>query len=138
MGYKGDEKMERIEKRIAILYSLKKQKIVKALEKYQLSYEDYQIVMALHYAQGLDIEEVIKETDINSQFIQYVLENLIKKEYVEIDEHQKVFLTKKSKVLYPQIKRIVKECQDELESQMSTDEYHEIVEKLDRLIDLYE
>ena len=129
--------MERIDKRIAILYSLKKQKITKALEKYQLSYEDYQIVMTLHYAQGLEVEDIVRETGINSDLIQYVLDDLVKKEYVEI-VNQKVYLTKKSKVLYPQIKRIVKECQDDLESHINTDEYHEIVEKLDRLIDLYE
>ena len=129
--------MERIEKRIAILYSLKREKITKVLKKYQLSYEDYQIVMTLHYAEGQKVEDVVKETGINPQFIHFVMEDLINKEYIQI-ENEQLYLTKKSKVLYPQIKRIVKECQDEIERQMNTDEHHEMIEMLDRLIELYE
>ena len=49
--------MERIEKRIVVLYRLRKERINELLKEYHLSYEDYEIVLALHYAEGLSIED---------------------------------------------------------------------------------
>lgn len=59
--------MDRIEKRIAILYSLRKKRINELLKDYHLTHDDYQIVMALHYAEGMSIEEMINETKIDAR-----------------------------------------------------------------------
>ena len=58
--------MERIEKRIVVLYRLRKERINELLKEYHLSYEDYEIVLALHYAEGLSIEDIKKETKIDA------------------------------------------------------------------------
>ena len=56
--------MDRIEKRIAILYGLRRNRINQLLESYHLTYEDYEIILALHYAEGLSVEEIEAETKI--------------------------------------------------------------------------
>ncbi len=61
--------MERIEKRIVVLYRLRKERINELLKEYHLSYEDYEIVLALHYAEGLSIEDIKKETKIDERLI---------------------------------------------------------------------
>lgn len=130
-------KMERIEKRIAILYSLRKERMNKLLKEYHLTYEDYQIVLALHYAEGLSLDLIQTETKIDKRFIMSVIQHLKEKDYIYIQDDQ-IYLTDKTKLLYPQLKRIIKKSNEEFDRQISTEDYHEIVENLDKLIDLYD
>ena len=128
--------MDRIEKRIAILYSLRKKRINELLKDYHLTHDDYQIVMALHYAEGMSIEEMINETKIDARLIQHILDHLVKRDYIEIKDGQ-LYLTDSTKKLYPQIKRVIK-SNDELIRDITLDEYHEIIEILDKLVESYE
>ena len=61
--------MDRIEKRIAILYGLRRNRINQLLESYHLTYEDYEIILALHYAEGLSVEEIEAETKIDLRLL---------------------------------------------------------------------
>lgn len=130
-------KMERIEKRIVVLYRLRKERINELLKEYHLSYEDYEIVLALHYAEGLSIEDIKKETKIDERLIESIIDHLQKKKYLYI-ENDRIYLTEATKKLYPQLKRVVKKGNEEMIRQMSTDEYHEIIETLDKIIEVYE
>lgn len=130
-------KMERIEKRIVVLYRLRKECINELLKEYHLSYEDYEIVLALHYAEGLSIEDIKKETKIDERLIESIIDHLQKKNYLYI-ENDRIYLTEATKKLYPQLKRVVKKGNEEMIRQMSTDEYHEIIETLDKIIEVYE
>lgn len=130
-------KMERIEKRIVVLYRLRKERINELLKEYHLSYEDYEIVLALHYAEGLSIEDTKKETKIDERLIESIIDHLQKKNYLYI-ENDRIYLTEATKKLYPQLKRVVKKGNEEMIRQMSTDEYHEIIETLDKIIEVYE
>lgn len=129
--------MDRIEKRIAILYSLRRKRINNLLKEYHLTHDDYQIVMALHYAEGMSIDEIMGETKIDPRLIQHILDHLVKRNYIEFKDH-KLYLTDSTKKIYPQIKRVIKKSNEELTKDMSSDEYHEIVEILDKLIESYE
>ena len=129
--------MERIEKRIVVLYRLRKERINELLKEYHLSYEDYEIVLALHYAEGLSIEDIKKETKIDERLIESIIDHLQKKNYLYI-ENNRIYLTEATKKLYPQLKRVVKKGNEEMIRQMSTDEYHEIIETLDKNIEVYE
>ncbi|WP_028042925.1 MarR family winged helix-turn-helix transcriptional regulator [Candidatus Stoquefichus massiliensis] len=129
--------MDRIEKRIAILYSLRRKRINNLLKEYHLTHDDYQIVMALHYAEGMSIDEIMGETKIDPRLIQHVLDHLVKRNYIEFNDN-KLYLTEYTKKIYPQIKRVIKKSNEELTKDMSSDEYHEIVEILDKLIESYE
>lgn len=125
--------MERIEKRIAILYSLRKQRINEILKKYHLRYEDYQIVMALHYVDETSLEDIENETKLDPRLIGYILKHLEEKGFLEIKDN-KIYPTEKNNELYLQLKRIIKQNNIEIDNQ----EYHEIIEALDKLIELYE
>ena len=129
--------MERIEKRIVVLYRLRKERINELLKEYHLSYEDYEIVLALHYAEGLSIEDIKKETKIDERLIESIIDHLQKKNYLYI-ENNRIYLTEATKKLYPQLKRVVKKGNEEMIRQMSTDEYHESIETLDKIIEVYE
>ena len=129
--------MERIEKRIVVLYRLRKERINELLKEYHLSYEDYEIVLALHYAEGLSIEDIKKETKIDERLIESIIDHLQKKNSLYI-ENNRIYLTEATKKLYPQLKRVVKKGNEEMIRQMSTDEYHEIIETLDKIIEVYE
>ena len=129
--------MERIEKRIVVLYRLRKERINELLKEYHLSYEDYEIVLALHYAEGLSIEDIKKETKIDERLIESIIDHLQKKNYLYI-ENNRIYLTEATKKLYPQLKRVVKKGNEEMIRKMSTDEYHEIIETLDKIIEVYE
>ena len=129
--------MERIEKRIVVLYRLRKERINELLKEYHWSYEDYEIVLALHYAEGLSIEDIKKETKIDERLIESIIDHLQKKNYLYI-ENNRIYLTEATKKLYPQLKRVVKKGNEEMIRQMSTDEYHEIIETLDKIIEVYE
>ena len=129
--------MERIEKRIVVLYRLRKERINELLKENHLSYEDYEIVLALHYAEGLSIEDIKKETKIDERLIESIIDHLQKKNYLYI-ENNRIYLTEATKKLYPQLKRVVKKGNEEMIRQMSTDEYHEIIETLDKIIEVYE
>lgn len=128
--------MERIEKRIVVLYRLRKERINELLKDYHLSYEDYEIVLALHYAEGLSIEDIKKETKIDERLIESIIDHLQKKSYLYIED-DRIYLTEATKKLYPQLKRVVKKGNEEMIRQISTGEYHEIIETLDKIIDVY-
>ena len=48
------------------------------------------------------------------------------------------FKVKITQKIYPQIKRAIKDNNDELIKSLTLDEFHDIIEKLDRLIECYE
>lgn len=130
-------KMERIEKRIAILYSLRKQRINDILKKYHLRYEDYQIVMALHYVEETSIEDIEKQTKLDPRLIKYILNHLEGKSFLEIRD-QRVYPTQKNNELYYQLKKIIKKSNHEIIQGIDEQEYHEMIEILDKLIEIYE
>lgn len=129
--------MERIEKRIIILYKLRKERINHVLKDYCLSYEEYEIVLALHYAEGLSIDEIKQETKIDINLIDHILEHLKENDYIYI-ENKCIFLTDKTKKLYPQFKKLVRKANEGLLKDISNDEYHEMIEMLDKLIEIFE
>lgn len=129
--------MDRIEKRIAILYGLRRNRINQLLESYHLTYEDYEIILALHYAEGLSVEEIEAETKIDLRLLELILKHLVEKNFIEIKD-DKLFLSEDAQKIYPQIKRAIKDNNDELIKSLTLDEFHDIIEKLDRLIECYE
>ncbi len=129
--------MDRIEKRVAILYGLRRNRMNKLLEKYHLTYEDYEIILALHYAEGLSIEELEAETKIDVRLLKLILKHLVEKDFIVI-KNDKLYLSDTTQKLYPQMKRIIKDNNDELVKSLTLDEFHDIIEKLDRLIECYE
>lgn len=129
--------MDRIEKRIAILYGLRRNRINQLLESYHLTYEDYEIILALHYAEGLSVEEIEAETKIDLRLLKLILKHLVEKNFIEIKD-DKLFLSEDTQKIYPQIKRAIKDNNDELIKSLTLDEFHDIIEKLDRLIECYE
>lgn len=129
--------MDRIEKRLKILYALKRERINELLKDYHLSYDSYQIIVALHYAQGLTIEEIQSETKIDDRLIRLIIEQLEIKGYIEMKNHQ-IYLTESIQKIYPHIKRLVKDNSDQLVKNLTLDEFHEIIENLDKLIECYQ
>lgn len=100
--------MERIEKRIVVLYRLRKERINELLKEYHLSYEDYEIVLALHYAEGLSIEDIKKETKIDERLIESIIDHLQKKKNYLYIENNRIYLTEATKKIISSIK---KSCQ---------------------------
>lgn len=129
--------MDRIEKRVAILYSLRRNRINDLLRDYHLTYEDYQIILALHYAEGLSLEDIKTETKIDERLVELILKHLEDKDFINIQDHR-IYLTDHTKKLYPHIKKAIKNNNDELIKELSLDEFHNIIETLDRLVECYE
>lgn len=130
-------KMERVEKRIAILYMLRKHRLQKILEEYHLSYEDYQVVLALHYMDGASVDEIIEETKIDPRLISSILKHLEKRDFIRIDNN-KIYSTDKNEEIYPQMKKIIKKSNEAAIKEIGKEEYQQIVETLDKLIEFYE
>ena len=129
--------MDRIDKRLKMLQALKRQRINELLKDYHLSYDSYQIIVALHYAQGLTIEEIQSETKIDDRLIQLIINQLEIRGYIEVKDHQ-IYLTESIQKIYPHVKRLVKDSNDQLVKNLTLDEFHEIIENLDKLIDCYQ
>ena len=129
--------MDRIEKRINLLHNLKKQRMNNLLREYDLSYEEYQIVLALHYSEGMEISEIKNETKLSHHIIDNVLNHLEEKDYLNVKDG-KLYLTEKTEKLYPQMKKIIKRDDEILAKSIGVNEVHELVGALDKLIELYE
>lgn len=130
-------KMNRIEKRIDLLYALRRERFNDILEKYCLTYEDYLLISAIHYMEGSSIEELKKESGLNSYSIRMILNDLISKNYVLIEDN-KIYLSDNIKKLYPQIRKRVKKEDTHLIEKMNKEEVSQILDSLEKLIDYYE
>lgn len=129
--------MERIEKRIVILYSLRKKQLNNALEKYQIEYEDYQIIKTLYFAEGISIESLKDRISIDEKIYQHILDNLLNKKYIEIkDDH--IYLTNEMQSLYPIIKKKLEYVDNQMMESFNKEEIDQFVETLDKFIEYYE
>lgn len=129
--------MERIEKRIVILYSLRKKQLNNALEKYQIEYEDYQIIKTLYFAEGISIESLKDRISIDENIYQHILDNLLNKKYIEIkDDH--IYLTNEMQSLYPIIKKKLEYVDNQMMESFNKEEIDQFVETLDKFIEYYE
>lgn len=130
-------KMERIEKRIVILYSLRKKQINNVLEKYQIDYEDYQIIKTLYFAEGISIESLKDRISIDENIYQHILNNLLNKKYIEIkDDH--IYLTNEMQSLYPIIKKKLEYVDNQMMDSFKKEDIEQFIETLDKFIEYYE
>lgn len=129
--------MERIEKRIVILYSLRKKQINNVLEKYQIDYEDYQIIKTLYFAEGISIESLKDRISIDENIYQHILNNLLNKKYIEIkDDH--IYLTNEMQSLYPIIKKKLEYVDNQMMDSFKKEDIEQFIETLDKFIEYYE
>lgn len=129
--------MERIEKRIVILYSLRKKQINNVLEKYQIDYEDYQIIKILYFAEGISIESLKDRISIDENIYQHILNNLLNKKYIEIkDDH--IYLTNEMQSLYPIIKKKLEYVDNQMMDSFKKEDIEQFIETLDKFIEYYE
>lgn len=130
-------KMERIEKRIVILYSLRKKQLNNVLEKYQIEYEDYQIIKTLYFAEGISIESLKDRISIDEKIYQHILDNLLNKKYIEIkDDH--IYLTNEMQSLYPIIKKKLEYVDNQMMDSFKKEDIEQFIETLDKFIEYYE
>ncbi len=129
--------MNRVEKRIDFLYALKIRKLNDILQKYHLTYDDYQVIKVIHYMDGVSIETVVKESKLDPHIIRKISEELLQKGFIKIVDN-KIFLGEKAKSLYPQIKKDLKKEERRLGEEISGEDITNIIEVLDQLIDYYE
>lgn len=129
--------MDRIEKRLIFLYSLRKKKVDELLCEYGLKYEDYQIIRALRYVDGASVEDITEEVGRHLTSVQFILQHLIDKGYIERNAN-KIYLTEAIKKLYPQIRKIVKDADEEVISHLGYKELDQLINKLDKMIEYYE
>lgn len=130
-------RVDRLEKRLMILYSMRKEAIDHALENFHLTYEDYQVLRVLHYLDGVSLEYIKQETHFDSYIIQHITHHLQGKDYIEIKDDQ-IYLTSHVKKIYPQLTKVIQREDEKMMNQLSKDERNEIIEMLDKLIEYYE
>lgn len=129
--------MDRIEKRLGLIFSLRRISLNNALSEFGLTYEDFQIIRVLRYVDGASIEELKDKTNYDLKLVEIVIQNLLKKELIIIQE-QKICLTSKVKKLYPIIKRKIKEVDEKVIAEIPQEEVQQIIETLDKLIEYYD
>ena len=129
--------MNRIEKRIDFLYALKRQKLNSILQKYELTYDEYQIIKLIHYMDGIASEMIEKESKLDVMLIKNIKETLLQKDFINIIDN-KVFLGDKAKEVYPKIRKDLKKEERRITKDINKEDVIIILEALDQLIDYYE
>ena len=129
--------MDRIEKRLGLIFSLRRISLNNALSEFGLIYEDFQIIRVLRYVDGASIEELKDKTNYDLKLVEIVIQNLLKKKLIIIQD-QKICLTSKVKKLYPIIKRKIKEVDEKVIAEIPQEEVQQIIDTLDRLIEYYD
>lgn len=129
--------MNRIEKRVDLLYALRKNCINNILEEFQLTYEDYQLIKIIRYMEGSSVEELKQESKLNLFSLNMIMNDLLKKNLINVED-DKLYLSDEIKSVYPQIKKLIKKEDHKLMEQMDKDEISQIIESLDKLIEYYE
>ncbi len=129
--------MNRIEKRIDFLYALKRQKLNSILQKYELTYDEYQIIKIIHYMDGIASEMIEKESKLDAILIKNIKDTLLQKEIINIIDN-KVFLGDKAKEVYPKIRKDLKKEERRITKDINKEDVIIILEALDQLIDYYE
>ncbi len=129
--------MNRIEKRIDFLYALKRQKLNSILQKYELTYDEYQIIKIIHYMDGIASEMIEKESKLDVMLIKNIKDTLLQKDFINIIDN-KVFLGDKAKEIYPKIRKDLKKEERRITKDINKEDVIIILEALDQLIDYYE
>ena len=129
--------MNRIEKRIDFLYALKRQKLNSILQKYELTYDEYQIIKIIHYMDGIASEMTEKESKLDVMLIKNIKDTLLQKDFINIIDN-KVFLGDKAKEVYPKIRKDLKKEERRITKDINKEDVIIILEALDQLIDYYE
>ncbi len=129
--------MNRIEKRIDFLYALKRQKLNSILQKYELTYDEYQIIKIIHYMDGIASEMIEKESKLDAILIKNIKDTLLQKDFINIIDN-KVFLGDKAKEVYPKIRKDLKKEERRITKDINKEDVIIILEALDQLIDYYE
>lgn len=129
--------MDRIEKRLGLIFSLRRISLNNVLSEFGLIYEDFQIIRVLRYVDGASIEELKDKTNYDLKLVEIVIQNLLKKKLIIIQD-QKICLTSKVKKLYPIIKRKIKEVDEKVIAEIPQEEVQQIIETLDKLIEYYD
>ncbi|MGN1182727.1 MAG: MarR family winged helix-turn-helix transcriptional regulator [Faecalibacillus sp.] len=129
--------MDRLEKRLGLLFSLRKEHLNNALKEFGLTYEDYQVISVLQYIDGASIHDLTKRTSYRLQIVENIIQNLLNKGLIEIKE-EKICLTLEIKRIYPFIKRKIKEEDEKITEKIPKDEVNQIVETLDKLVEYYD
>lgn len=129
--------MDRIEKRLGLIFSLRRISLNNVLSEFGLIYEDFQIIRVLRYVDGASIEELKDKTNYDLKLVEIVIQNLLKKELIIIQD-QKICLTSKVKKLYPIIKRKIKEVDEKVIAEIPQEEVQQIIDTLDKLIEYYD
>ena len=129
--------MNRIEKRIDFLYALKRQKLNSILQKYELTYDEYQIIKIIHYMDGIASEMIEKESKLDVMLIKNIKETLLQKDFINIINN-KVFLGDKAKEVYPKIRKDLKKEERRITKDINKEDVIIILEAIDQLIDYYE
>ncbi|MCI9092518.1 MAG: hypothetical protein HFF36_01845 [Coprobacillus sp.] len=129
--------MNRIEKRIDFLYALKRQKLNSILQKYELTYDEYQIIKIIHYMDGIASEMIEKESKLDVMLIKNIKDTLLQKDFINIIDN-KVFLGDKAKEVYPKIRKDLKKEERRITKDINKEDVIIILEALDQLIDYYE
>ena len=129
--------MNRIEKRIDFLYALKRQKLNSILQKYELTYDEYQIIKIIHYMDGIESEMIEKESKLDVMLIKNIKETLLQKDFINIINN-KVFLGDKEKEVYPKIRKDLKKEERRITKDINKEDVIIILEAIDQLIDYYE
>ena len=75
--------MDRIEKRLGLIFSLRRISLNNALSEFGLIYEDFQIIRVLRYVDGASIEELKDKTNYDLKLVEIVIQNLLKKKLIK-------------------------------------------------------
>ncbi len=129
--------MERIEKRLALLYNLRKNQIDTVLKEHHLIYEEYQVLKLLHYVDGLSLDDIYEVERLRFISTELNVHYFIDKGFVEMKD-EKLYLTEYAKKLYLQVKKSVNQTDENVMEKIGKDEFNEIINALDKLIEYYE
>lgn len=129
--------MNRIEKRIDLLYALRKNSLNNILEKFHLTYEDYQLIKIIRYMEGNSIKKLRSESKLDAYSLDMIMNDLLKKNFIYIED-ERLYLSDEVKEIYPKIKKRIKKKDHELMACMNKKEISQIIDSLDKLIEYYE
>lgn len=129
--------MDNIEKRMMLVTSYRRQKIVKILSKYGMEYHEYVLLRSLKMSDGLTLKEIKNIIGEKHRWIEDIVKDCIDRQLV-CEKDQKLYLTAESKRAYSQIHKEIITMEDGIIKKMGNEHYYDLLNDLDILIDIYE
>lgn len=132
-----EEKMNQLNKRITYLYNLRKELIFQVLKNYDISEVEYGIIGIIYLNEDISIKDLAEKMKYKEEIVKLILEELEKKKYITF-EADIVKLSEYALKCLKTIKKDIKKLDNDFSEKMNNDEYDQILDSLNILIDYYE